>query len=348
MRNFDYRNTPATLLTAEIVALVGQARELKGRQELFAEASPDVLRALVDVARIQSTESSNRIEGIFTSGQRLKELVENRVEPRNRSEEEIAGYRDVLATIHEHYQHIRLTPNVVLQLHRDLYAFSRPGFGGRYKASDNVIAEVRQDGTEAVRFRPVKAFETKQAMEGLCESFNRAVSQQVYDPLILISMFVLDFLCIHPFSDGNGRMSRLLTLLLLYQSGYEVGKYISLEMLIEQTKETYYDALQASSLNWHEQENAYEYFARYTIGIVNKAYGEFENRVAHLRQGKHSKADRVLALVEQSLKPVSKQDLLALAPDISQVTVERALKNLQDRGLIRKVGQGRATKYVKR
>lgn len=348
MRNFDYRNKLASLLTPDIVALLGQAREMKGRQELFAEASPDILHAMVDIARIQSTESSNRIEGIFTSQQRLKALVERKTEPRNRPEEEIAGYRDVLATIHAHFSYISLTPNIILQLHRDLYAFSRPGFGGKYKASDNVIAEVREDGTETVRFRPVPAFEAKQALESLCESFNRALSQQVYDPLILISMFVLDFLCIHPFSDGNGRMSRLLTLLLMYQSGYQVGKYISLEMLIEQTKDTYYDALQASSLHWHEEQNAYEPFIRYTIGILNKAYGEFEARVEHLRHGKYSKADRIQALVERSLQPVSKQELLALAPDISQVTVERALKDLQHRGLIRKVGQGRSTRYIKK
>lgn len=193
MRKFDYNEKPKTLLIPEIVALIGNIREMKGKQELFVEADVDILSSLLKVAEIQSTESSNRIEGIHTSDIRLKELVEQKAKPRNRSEQEIAGYRDVLSTIHENYDYIPVEPNVILQLHRDLYSFSGIGFGGNYKSTDNVIAEIQSDGTESVRFQPVPDFETKQAMKDLCQAFNQAMVKGDYDPLILISMFVLDF-----------------------------------------------------------------------------------------------------------------------------------------------------------
>ena len=347
MRKFDYKEKPKTLLIPEIVALIGNIREMKGKQDLFVEADADILDSLLEVAKIQSTESSNRIEGIHTSDTRLKELVVQQAKPRNRSEQEIAGYRDVLSTIHENYDYIPVEPNVILQLHRDLYSFSGIGFGGNYKSTDNVIAEIHSDGTESVRFKPVSAFETKQAIEDLCQAFNQAVVKGEYDPLILISMFVLDFLCIHPFNDGNGRMSRLLTLLLLYKSGYIVGKYVSIEMLIEQTKDTYYEALQSSSANWHEEKNDYEYFTRYLLSIIQKAYLEFGDRVEHLKYRKLTKADRVESIINKSLVPISKSEILEFAPDISKITVERALKNLQDKNKIKKIGQGKSTKYIK-
>lgn len=348
MRNFDYKEKPKSLLIPEIVALIGNIREMKGKQELFVEADADILSSLLEVAKIQSTESSNRIEGIYTSDSRLKELVEQKAKPRNRSEQEIAGYRDVLSTIHENYDYILVEPNVILQLHRDLYSFSGIGFGGNYKSTDNVIAEIHSDGTESVRFKPISAFETKEAIKDLCQSFNQAIVKGEYDPLILTSMFVLDFLCIHPFNDGNGRMSRLLTLLLLYKSGYIVGKYVSIEMLIEQTKDTYYEALQSSSADWREEKNDYEYFTRYLLGVIQKDYLEFEDRVEHLKYRKLTKAERVESIINKSLVPISKSEILELAPDISKITVERALKNLQDENIIKKIGQGKSTKYIKK
>ena len=347
MRKFDYKESPKKLLTPEVVALMCNIKEMKGKQELFIEAEADILTSLLEVAKIQSTESSNRIEGIYTSDSRLKKIVEKKAKPRNRTEQEIAGYRDVLSTIHESYDYISLRPNVILQFHRDLYGFSGVGFGGNYKNTDNLITEIHSDGSEHVRFKPVSAFETEEAMYELCQSFNHAISKGEYDPLLIISMFVLDFLCIHPFNDGNGRLSRLLTLLLLYQSGYIVGKYVSIEMLIEQTKESYYEALQNSSIGWHEVENDYEYFTSYLLGIIQKAYFEFGERVEHLKYRKLTKAERVESIISNSLKPISKSEILELAPDISQITVERTLKKLQDENKIRKIGQGKSTKYIR-
>lgn len=346
MRNYDYIDTPKSLLTPKIVGLLGRIRELRGRQELHEEVDSDFFNTLIEVAKIKSTGASNRIEGIYTSDSRLKELVEHKIEPRNRSEEEIAGYRDVLATIHDSYRHMKLSPNLILQLHRDLYSYSQSGFGGNFKSSDNLITEVLGDGTQSIRFRPVPAFETKDAIESLCVQFNHAIHDGVHDPLLLISMFIMDFLCIHPFNDGNGRMSRLLTLLLTYKAGYIVGKYISVEMLIEETKETYYESLQNSSYQWHENENSYIPFTTYMLSILAKAYNELEDRVQHLRDKSISKPDRVEGIIKKSLRPISKKEILAKAPDISIVTVERALKSLQDRGIIEKIGQGRATKYI--
>ena len=212
MRNFDYITNPAKLLTPEIVQMVGSIHEHKGKQELFLEANIDELKTLLEVALIQSTGASNRIEGIFTSDKRLEELVSQKAEPRNRSEQEIAGYREVLATIHESYEYITPRPNIILQLHRDLYSYSQGNIGGTYKNSDNVIAEKLPDGTKKVRFQPVPAWETAETVNDLCNAFKDAVNKQFMDILLLLPMFILDFLCIHPFNDGNGRMSRLLTL----------------------------------------------------------------------------------------------------------------------------------------
>ena len=228
MRIFDYRKKPEKLLTPEIVQMIASIHEHKGKQELFLEANQDELKTLLEVAMIQSTGASNRIEGIYTTDKRLKELVSQKAEPRNRSEEEIAGYREVLAMIHESYEYIVPRSNMILQLHRDLYSFSRGAVGGNYKNSDNLIAEIDAEGHEKVRFIPVPAFQTAEAVEELCNRFWEAWEADYIDKLILIPMFVLDFLCIHPFNDGNGRMSRLLTLLLFYKAGYIVGKYISM------------------------------------------------------------------------------------------------------------------------
>ena len=237
MRDFDYHKAPEKLLTSEIVQMIGSIHEHKGRQELFLEANIDELKTLLEVALIQSTGASNRIEGIFTSDKRLEELVSQKAEPRNRSEQEIAGYREVLATIHESYEYINPSPNVILQLHRDLYSYSQGASGGSYKNSDNVIAETDTEGHQKARFIPVPAFQTAKAMDELCASFLEAWEADCMDKLVLIPMFILDFLCIHPFNDGNGRMSRLLTLLLFYKAGYIVGKYISMEMLIEENRQ---------------------------------------------------------------------------------------------------------------
>ena len=348
MHEFDFINRPKDLLTPEVVSILTRLHECRGRQELFIEAEADVLTALLEVAKIQSTGASNRIEGIYTTDERLNALVQEKVKPRNRNEEEISGYRDVLATIHESYEYIAPRPNNILQLHRDLYSFSSSAVGGVYKNSDNIIAEKHVDGTETVRFRPVPAFQTADAMLNLCTRFNEAIEAGTYDPLLLMPVFILDFLCIHPFNDGNGRMSRLLTLLLLYRAGFIVGKYISIEMLIEKSKDSYYEALQASSQNWHENGNDYLPFLKYMLGIVVKAYNEFEDRVEYLHHRKMFKADRIKALIEKTPGKISKKEIAQACPDISVTTIERTLAELVASGYIDKVGVGRATAYVKK
>lgn len=347
MRNFDYITNPAKLLTPEIVQMVGSIHEHKGKQELFLEANIDELKTLLEVTLIQSTGASNRIEGIFTSDKRLEELVSQKAEPRNRSEQEIAGYREVLATIHESYEYITPKPNIILQLHRDLYSYCQGNIGGTYKNSDNVIAETDAEGHQKARFIPVPAFQTAEAIDELCARFLEAWEANLIDKLILIPMFILDFLCIHPFNDGNGRMSRLLTLLLFYKAGYIVGKYVSMEMLIEKTKETYYEALQASSVGWHEDKNSYEPFVKYYLGIMLKAYNEFENRVEHLKYHNLSKPDRIKAVIDNKVGKITKKEIMELCPDISKVTVERTLTDLVKSGYIAKVGAGPSTGYVR-
>ena len=346
MRTVNYRDTYQRLLTPEIVSFLAQIHEKKGQQNLFIEAHKDTLAELLEIARIQSTEASNRIEGIITTDDRLKKIVRNKTAPRNRSEREIAGYRDVLTTIHENYDYIPVRPGSILQLHRDLYKFSNSAVGGNYKNSDNIIAEEFPDGTKRVRFEPVPAWETPEAVDILCNEYNEALKDPDTDPLLLMPVFILDFLCIHPFNDGNGRMSRLLTLLILYRSGYIVGKYVSLEKLIADNKESYYDALQDSDAGWHEEENDYLPFARYMLGVIIAAYKDFSDRVEILITKGLSKPERVREIIRNSIRKLTKAEIMAQCPDIGERTVERALASLQESGEIIKIGGGRYTSYI--
>ncbi len=345
MRRYDFQSESKKLLTPDIVALLTQIHEFKGEQNLFIEANQDSLSQLVEIAKIQSADASNKIEGIYTSDERLKKIVLDKTAPRSRNEQEIAGYRDVLATIHESYEYIPLRPGMILQLHRELYKFSGMSIGGRYKNSDNIIAETDGEGNRFVRFQPVPAWETAEAVDLACRAYDEA-AQGGTDPLLAIPMFILDFLCIHPFNDGNGRMSRLLTLLLLYRSGYIVGKYISIEKMIEQSKETYYETLQQSSADWHENENDYAPFTRYMLGIVVAAYREFSSRVQLLTTKGLSKPDRVRELIKGTIGKITKTEIMERCPDISQATVQRALIHLQKRGEIIKLSGGRYTAYI--
>ncbi len=346
MRHFDFRKEYAKLLTPDIVSLLVQIHEYKGQQNLLIEAHQDTLSDLMEIAKIQSTEASNRIEGIITTEDRLKKLVQDKTIPRNRSEREIAGYRDVLNTIHESYEYIPIRPGMLLQLHRDLFKFSGSAIGGNYKNSDNIIAETLPDGTKKVRFQPVPSWETPDAVTDLCNAFNDALNEQSMDPLLLISMFILDFLCIHPFNDGNGRMSRLLTLLALYRSGYIVGKYISIEKMIADSKETYYEVLQASSYNWHEESIDYVPFVQYMLGMIVASYREFNSRVDLLINRGLSKPERIREIIKNTLGKITKAEIMTQCPDISQITVQRALKDLLEKGEIIKIGGGRYTAYM--
>ena len=346
MRQYDYAAVYQSLLIPDIVGMVGQIHEYKGEQNLFIEAKADTLSQLLEIAKIQSTEASNRIEGIYTSNERLEQLVKEKTMPKTRNEQEIAGYRDALSTIHESHDFIPLKPSIILQLHRDLYRFSGTSVGGNYKSTDNIIEETDAQGNKFVRFQPVSAWETPEAVERACQEYNSALDGREYDPLLLIPVFVLDFLCIHPFNDGNGRMSRLLTLLLLYRAGYIVGKYISIEKLIEKTKETYYDTLQESSVSWHEGATTYVPFTRYLLGVILAAYREFSSRVQTLIASDLSKPERIREIIRDTLGRITKAELMRQCPDISQVTVQRALNDMVKSGEIIKLGGGRYTSYI--
>lgn len=346
MRNYEYQKKWEKLLTPQIVNYLTMIHEFKGEQRLIASRHADILTDLMKVAKIQSTDSSNKIEGIYTSDERLKKIVLDKTMPKSRNEREIAGYRDALNTIHENNEHIPIRSTFILQLHRDLYKFEPTSIGGAFKSVDNIIEEEDIEGNKFVRFRPVQAWETPSAIEALCEAYHNAMSQTEADPLLLIPMFILDFLCIHPFRDGNGRMSRLLTLLLLYKSDYIVGKYISIERLIETTKDYYYDALQKSSKDWHEERNDYIPFVTYMLGVLAAAYREFFDRTKLIEQKRIAKPDRIEEELKNHIGTISKTELLKRMPGVSQTTIQRTLTKLTKERKIKKIGNGRYTKYT--
>lgn len=345
MRNYEYENKWEKLLTPEIVNYLTIIHEYKGEQRLIAERHADVLTDLVEIAKIQSTESSNRIEGIYTSDEQLRKIVMDKTTPRTRDEIEIAGYRDVLNMIHENFEHIPVKSSFILQLHRDLYKYEGNNAGGSYKITDNVIEESDENGNKRVRFNPIPAWETAESVDKLCDAFGKMLTEGVADPLLLIPMFIIDFLCIHPFRDGNGRMSRLLTLMLLYKSGYIVGRYISIEKLIENSKDVYYDALAASSVDWYEEANDYAPFVKYTLGVVAAAYREFFERTNLIIENTSSKPDRIIEQIRNHMGTITKTELVRSVPDVSQTTVQRTLNDLVKQGKVIKIGGGRYTKY---
>ena len=345
MRTFDYKEIQFPIPT-ELLDMVAAIQEHKGEQNLYLHAQADTLTALKEIAKIQSAEGSNKIEGIYTSDERLKQIVLDKTNPQNRSEQEIAGYRNVLNAIHENYKYIPLKPSYILQLHKDLYAYSGQEHGGKYKVGDNVITQQTESGDKFVRFTPLEAWQTQSAMEEACAALNQAIDGQTVHPLLLIPMFILDFLCIHPFNDGNGRMSRLLTLLLLYRCGYNVGKYISIERKIEQTKEAYYDALLQSSQGWHEKENDYLPFIKYLLGVLLASYREFNERVQIWNKRPLTKPQRILESIKNRLGPVTKAEIKAECSDISEITIQRTLAELVKKGDVIKISGGRYTTNV--
>ena len=346
MREYNYEKKWKALLEPDIVSLLTSIHEFRGKEALFMEAKKDTLTQLMEIAKIQSTDASNRIEGIYTSDERLRKIVMEKTVPRTRTEQEIAGYRDVLTTIHESYDYIPIKASSFLQLHRDLYKFAGAAIGGRYKAGDNEITEIDAEGNRTIRFQPVSAWEAGEHIDQLCEAYRAVMDKPNLDPLLIMPMFVLDFLCIHPFSDGNGRMSRLLTLLLLYKSGYHVGKYISIEKIINDGKDSYYEALQESSRGWHEGKNDYLPFARYLLGVVVAAYREFSGRVELLSNRGLSKPEIIREVIKGTLGKITAAEIMEQCPDISHRTVQRTLKALQDSGEIIKIGGGRYTSYT--
>ncbi|MEF2652048.1 MULTISPECIES: Fic family protein [Slackia] len=347
MAQFEYDKTLDTLMTPEVVSALGDIRELKGKTASLSALNPETFSTLVEVAKIQSTGASNRIENISTSDKRLRELMIDKTDPRNRNEREIAGYRYVLDEIHESHDDIPVTPNVILQLHRDLYRFSGDSHGGKWKDSDNVIAERTAEGELVARFVPTSAAGTPFAVEKICSEYSKQIDDGAYDPLLVSLIFVFDFVSIHPFNDGNGRMSRLLTLLLMYRNGYDVGKYVSIEREIEASKETYYEALAASSSGWQNGENDYVPFVTYMLGIVIACYRELDSRfsVVALPTGNE---EAIRAFFGKLIGTATKREIMDANPNMSQRTLERILAKLQDEGVVEKVGAARSTAYRRR
>ena len=349
MRQFDYSKLADRTWDNEIISYISKIHEFRGKQELFIRQKPVELNRLIEIAKVQSTEASNRIEGIITTNSRLKQLVTDRTTPKNRDEEEILGYRKVLSLIHENYDAIPVRRNYILQLHKKLLTYTDLSYAGQFKTTPNEIDMFTETGEKIVLFRPVEPYETPNAIDQICESLQRELAKESIDELILIPCFILDFLCIHPFNDGNGRMSRLLTLLLLNRCGYLVGQYISIEKAIADNKEAYYDSLQRADLNWHEGQNDPKPFIKYMLGIILACYRDFENRVYIVYDAgtKSTSYDIVKACVIEKIGKFSKQEILELCPSLGSSSVESALKKLVDEGYLVRIGSGRKTLYVR-
>lgn len=333
--------------SATQLATIQRLGEARGRQDLFIKQAPEQLEVLRQTAIVESSESSNRIEGVTAAPGRVEAIVLRSSEPRDRSEQEIAGYRDALQLIHESHEHIALTTNVVLQLHGMLFRYL-PSDGGRWKPADNEIIQRSPDGTSRVRFKPTSAVETPQAMEDLVTEYRHAVDVRALEPLVLVPLAVLDFLCIHPFRDGNGRSARLLALLLLYHFQYRVGRYISLERIIEESKETYYESLEASSQGWHERRHDPHPWLNYFWATMIRAYGEFEDRVGTLISGKGSKTEQIRAAVSRRITPFSISEIEADCPGVSREMVRLVLRQMRDEGSILLQGAGRGARWQRK
>lgn len=343
-KTFDYSKIAEKTWDKEILNYIGLIHEFKGRQQLYLAQRPADLDKLIEVAKIQSTEASNAIEGIFTTNQRLSQLMEEKTTPRNRDEKEIKGYRYALNLVHENFEYIPIRPNYVLQLHKEMYQFLDVSYGGRFKDTPNEIAATYPNGRKVTIFKPLEPYETPDAIQRICEEYDMAVNQLNVDPLVIIPVFIHDFLCVHPFNDGNGRMSRLLTTLLLYKSGYVVGKYISLEKKIQLTKDDYYDALGQSSKGWIDNKHDETPFVKYILGIVLSAYRDFEDRV-NIVGKKLSAREMVERAINHKIGKFTKSDIMELCPEIGRGSVENILKAMCEECLIKREGKGRATFY---
>ena len=346
MRQFDYREKWKKLLTPEIVSYLSQIHEFKGAQTVFIEIKADALTPLIEIAKIQSIEDSNKIEGIYTSDERLRALVKDTTRPKTCAEREIAGYRDVLNVIHDSFDTIPISQNYILQLHKILYSHMNNPMAGKTKSVQNYISASYPDGHVETLFAPLSPFETPEALDKICEEYNRVIGNFEVEPLIAIPIFIHDFLCIHPFNDGNGRMSRLLTTLLLYRSGFYVGKYISLESKIAKNKDLYYDALRQSQYGWHEGKEDAIPFIKYLLGTILSAYKDFEDRFA-LVEVKLPAIEMVRQASMNKIGRFKKQDIHELCPSLSISSIERALRKLVDSKELKREGAGKSTCYYR-
>lgn len=346
MREFNYALIKDKKWDSELLGLVAAIYKEAGKQEIYLKQRPEQLEKLVEIAKIQSTEASNAIEGIVTTNTRIRQIVEEKTTPRNRDEQEIAGYRDVLGIIHENFDTIPITQNYILQLHKILYSHMNNPVAGRTKTVQNYISATYPDGHTETLFTPLAPYETPEALDRLCEEYNRVIGNLELEPLIAIPVFIHDFLCIHPFNDGNGRMSRLLTTLLLYRNGFYVGKYISLEAKIAKSKDLYYDALSASQGGWHEGEDDPVPFIKYLLGTILAAYRDFEDRFA-LVETKKSALETVRLATKNKIGRFTKQDIRELCPSLSVSSVEGALRKMVASGELKREGSGKNTCYYR-
>ena len=347
MREFNYSKYKDYKWDSEILGLVSGIHEYRGKQELYLAQKPAVLDKLVEVAKVQSTESSNAIEGIFTSNTRLNQLMQSKTTPRNRDEEEIAGYRFVLDMIHESYEFIPISSNYILQLHRNLYRFTNRSIGGHFKNSDNHIVARDKNDIEHVIFEPLSPLETPIAIDRICEEFNRVSATEEVDTLLLIPIFIHDFLCVHPFNDGNGRMSRLLTTLLLYRAGYVVGRYVSLEKKIADLKDLYYDSLNMSQNGWHEGEDDPTPFIKYILKTIIAAYKDFEEQI-EIIDIKEPAIEQVRAAIYKKIGKFTKSEIMEMCPKLGRASVENSLTALVKEEVLERRGSGRGTYYVRK
>ena len=346
MRNFNYTMINEWKWDSELLGLIAAIYKEAGKQELYLKQRPEDLEKLVEIAKVQSTEASNAIEGIRTTNTRIRQLVAEKTTPRNRSEQEIAGYRDVLNIIHESFDAIPITQNYILQLHKILYSQTNNPIAGRTKNVQNYISATYPDGHTEILFTPLAPYETPDALDRICGEYNRVIGNMELEPLIAIPIFIHDFLCIHPFNDGNGRMSRLLTTLLLYRSGFYVGKYISLEAKIAKNKDLYYDALSASQEGWHEGKDDPVPFIKYLLGTILAAYKDFEDRFS-LVETKLPAIETVRRAAHNKIGRFTKQDIRELCPSLSLSSVEGALRKLVESGELRREGNGKNTRYYR-
>ena len=346
MRDFHYSAIRNQKWDSEILGLIAAIYKEAGKQELYLKQRPEELEKLVEIAKIQSTEASNAIEGIVTTSTRIRQLVEEKTTPKNRDEQEIAGYRDVLSIIHESFDAIPLTRNYILQLHKILYSHMYNPMAGQTKNVQNYISVTYPDGHTKILFTPLAPFETPEALDRICEEYNKVIGNMELEPLIAIPVFIHDFLCIHPFNDGNGRMSRLLTTLLLYRSGFYVGKYISLEAKIAKSKDLYYDTLLRAQHGWQEGTEDAVPFIKYLLGTILAAYKDFEDRFAIVEE-KLPATQMVRKASQNKIGRFTKQDIRELCPSLSLSSVEGALRKMVADGELKREGAGKSTRYIR-
>ena len=342
MRDFHYTAIREQKWDSEILGLIAAIYKEAGKQEMYLKQRPEELEKLVEIAKVQSTEASNAIEGIVTTSTRIRQLVEEKTAPRNRDEQEIAGYRDALNIIHENFDAIPITRNYILQLHKVLYSHMNNPMAGQTKSVQNYISATYPDGHTETLFTPLAPFETPEALDRICDEYNRVIGNMEAEPLIVIPIFIHDFLCIHPFNDGNGRMSRLLTTLLLYRNGFYVGKYISLEAKIAKNKDLYYAALRQAQEGWHEGTEDAVPFIKYLLGIILSAYRDFEDRFSLVEQKKPA-LETVRQATLNKIGRFSKQDIRELCPALSVSSIEGALRKLVAYGELKREGNGKST-----